>query len=872
VVFTLTAKNVEDLPKWQRIKALEGVVLFSQGELEGMFNRMEASAQASTLGKITKEHVLKNNPELSEGIDIIFNIFDPQHDGVVQYEDFIKVVGIATRGRIEDRIKLAYHICDLDGNGYVDKDEVIKICSIVSSIMQKLGYDKTDYGDPQDIADRMFSHPADGQEISDKGISKEEFLRKAQTETDLANCFGLFAYLNKKWVEPFMKSYGEFREKQGNLFMKRKILWMNFPVLHRFEVRGGFLACRSAKRIRYYKDVMDLQYCMVRDTGHLHFTALRGSQKWTLRAQTPNGKNDWVEALRSNKKKEFRAGSFAGINNSTSNWFINGKEFFDGLLPAIHAAKQHIFLGGWYFSPGLYLKRNPPDPESQLDKVLVKKASQGIRIYIIIWSGNQLAYHLDAKQVRNYLNGLHPNIRAVTHPLVMPMSWSHHQKFVVVDEDIAFLGGIDLAYNRYDDNRYLLTDPDEVNFPGRDYTNFSKFSECNQLPNEPPTNSVDRTVSRTPWHDIAVCVEGQAARDVAFNFIQKWNHIVKSANKKEREFLMPKSQKEKQHLFLDKESNYQDCTVQVIRSACDWSFGIEEVERSIEKAYLYAIQLAQHLIYIENQYFISGIDQNKPKNRILKALYERVKIAIQKQEQFKIIVVLPVHPAGDPTSYPIRYIMKYTYESINRPGSLIYRLKAEFPGVDLSKYLGFYALRNWGMLNGIPVTEQIYVHAKLMIVDDRVVIVGSANINDRSMLGSHDSEIGLVVHGGEMQTSQMAGKTFKVSKFAHEMRMRLWRDYLGLEESDMSIEDPLSEETYNNKWLKTAQENTKIYKNIFQYLPDNVVTVDDFKVRKEAGPQDEEQLKAIRGYLIEFPFNFLNMDKLPPIPMLSLFI
>ncbi len=143
------------------------------------------------------------------------------------------------------------------------------------------------------------------------------------------------------------------------------------------------------------------------------------------------------------------------------------------------------------------------------------------------------------------------------------------------------------------------------------------------------------------------------------------------------------------------------------------------MERSIEKAYLYGIQLSQHFIYIgtrgseynslENQYFISGIDQTKPKNRIAKALYERVKLAIQKKEKFKVVVVLPIHPAGDPKTYSIRYILKYTYETINRPGSLLYRLKSEFPSVDLSEYVGFFALRNWAILNGNPVTEQICI-------------------------------------------------------------------------------------------------------------------------------------------------------------------
>lgn len=73
--------------------------------------------------------------------------------------------------------------------------------------------------------------------------------------------------------------------------------------------------------------------------------------------------------------------------------------------------------------------------------------------------------------------------------------------------------------------------------------------------------------------------------------------------------------------------------------------------------------------------------------------------------------------------------------------SLVELLVKECPGVDPSQYIGFYCLRNWGVMNDKVVTEQIYVHDKVLIVDDVIAIIGSANLNDRSMMGDRDSEV-----------------------------------------------------------------------------------------------------------------------------------
>lgn len=107
------------------------------------------------------------------------------------------------------------------------------------------------------------------------------------------------------------------------------------------------------------------------------------------------------------------------------------------------------------------------------------------------------------------------------------------------------------------------------------------------------------------------------------------------------------------------------------------------------------------------------------------------------------------------------------------------------PGVRATR--GASAIENIAGTNlsaELYLTEQIYVHTKLMIVDDRVVIVGSANINDRSLLGQRDPELSAVVIDDDLvdETGEPHGPDAaphhgqKVRKLARDLRVRVaWR-------------------------------------------------------------------------------------------------
>lgn len=145
------------------------------------------------------------------------------------------------------------------------------------------------------------------------------------------------------------------------------------------------------------------------------------------------------------------------------------------------------------------------------------------------------------------------------------------------------------------------------------------------------------------------------------------------------------------------------------------------------------------------------------------------------------------------------------------------------------------------------VQEELYIHGKLLIVDDRIVICGSSNINDRSQLGYHDSELSIVMEDTDKIDSMMDGKPYQAGRHAATLRRMLWREHLGLleaQEFDASndpnaqppgdcpndikdddpsyefVADPLSDSVWD-MWTGRASHNTEIFRDLFHADPDD---------------------------------------------------
>uniref|UniRef100_A0A663MKF8 phospholipase D n=1 Tax=Athene cunicularia TaxID=194338 RepID=A0A663MKF8_ATHCN len=575
---------------------------------------------------------------------------------------------------------------------------------------------------------------------------------------------------------------------------------------------------------------------------------------------------------------EHRFGSYAAVQEDTlAKWYVNAKWYFEDVANAMEAAKEEIFITDWWFVlTYLYV-----DQTSLLGRV---------RIFVMLYKEVELALGINSEYSKRTLMHLHPNIKVMRHPDHVSSSvylWAHHEKLVIVDQCVAFVGGIDLAYGRWDDDDLNSSAQPLVPCPKsfslrRGILLFHIHVLCLRRPNmlSCPIDFIDRyTTPRMPWHDISSVVHGRAARDVARHFIQRWN-FTKIMKPKYRSlsypFLLPKSQQTANELKYQVPEAVR-ATVQVIRSAADWSAGIKYHEESIHNAYVSVIENSKHYIYIENQFFISCADDKVVWNKIGDAIAQRILKAHRENKRFRVYVVIPLLPGfeGDISTgggNALQAIMHFNYRTMCRgENSILGQLKTEV-GDKWINYISFCGLRTYAELEGKLVTELIYVHSKLLIADDNTVIIGSANINDRSMLGKRDSEMAIIVQDTETIPSVMDGEDYSAGKFAQSLRLRCFRVVLGGSDLSPEHQDPVCDKFFKEVWISTAARNATIFDKVFRCLPsdqvNNLTQLRDFINKPKLASDDPvkaaEELKKIRGFLVQFPFRFLEEEYLLP--------
>lgn len=405
--------------------------------------------------------------------------------------------------------------------------------------------------------------------------------------------------------------------------------------------------------------------------------------------------------------------------------------------------------------------------------------------------------------------------------------YTHHQKTVIVDTDagygkrriLAFVGGLDLCDGRYDSPQHPLfrtlqtVHADDFHNP----TFVGNLAGC----------------PREPWHDMHSKIDGPAAYDVMTNFEERWLKASKPHGLKKLKTSYDDALLRIERVPEILGVNDQPCLsdqdpegwhVQIFRSIDSNSVkGFPKdpmeattknlvcgknvmIDMSIHTAYVKAIRSAQHFIYIENQYFIgSSFNWSQYKdlganNLIPMEIALKIASKIRAHERFAVYIVIPMWPEGVPTGAATQRILFWQNKTMQMMYETIHKALVEvgLEGVfSPQDYLNFFCLGNreatdahtnvGDEIPGSGNTPQglarksrrfmIYVHSKGMIVDDEYVIIGSANINQRSMEGTRDTEIAM---GAYQPHHTWATKLSNPRGQVYGYRMSLWAEHLGL--------------------------------------------------------------------------------------------
>uniref|UniRef100_A0A6M2EJQ7 Phospholipase D n=1 Tax=Populus davidiana TaxID=266767 RepID=A0A6M2EJQ7_9ROSI len=595
----------------------------------------------------------------------------------------------------------------------------------------------------------------------------------------------------------------------------------------------------------------------------------------------------------------------------------NGNSFrhekcWEDICHAIVEAHHLVYIVGWSIYHKVRLVREPSKPlprggDLNLGELLKYKSQEGVRVLLLVWddktSHNKFFIRTTGvmqthdEETRNFFK--HSSVNCVLSPRypssklsifkqqVVGTLYTHHQKCVIVDAQAsgnnrkitAFIGGLDLCDGRYDTPEHRLFQDLDTVFQD-DYHN--------------PTFPAGTMGPRQPWHDLHCKIEGPAAYDVLTNFEQRWRKASKwsefgrsfkrstpwrddSLIKLERISWIngpsPSVLSDDPKLWVSKEDDPENWHVQVFRSIDSGSlkgfpkdvYRAEKqnlvcaknmvIDKSIQTAYVQAIRLAQHFIYIENQYFLgssfawSEYKNAGAENLIPMELALKIASKIRAKERFTVYVVIPMWPEGAPTSASVQEIlfwqgltMQMMYEVIAKELKSM-NLENSHP----QDYLNFYCLGN---REHVPDSDKsgdqtvsmsqkfqrfmVYVHAKGMIVDDEYIILGSANINERSMAGSRDTEIAM---GAYQPHHTWSNKKRHPLGQVYGYRMSLWAEHLGL--VDNLFKEPGSLDCVKSV-NKIAEDNWKKF------------TAEDFTL--------------LQGHLLKYPVEVDGNGKVSPLP------
>lgn len=426
-------------------------------------------------------------------------------------------------------------------------------------------------------------------------------------------------------------------------------------------------------------------------------------------------------------------------------FLIDGSAYFSAFCSAVERAEKSIFIAAWDIDSRIKLFREASDPgsceqlEDFLNRVVSGKAD--LDAYVLAWDF-VIIYALEREPLPVFKLGWLSHKRVHFHmDDEHPLGASHHQKIVVVDDSVAFVGGIDLAKRRWDTSEHRADDPRRLDPHGQNYP---------------------------PFHDVQVLVEGEAARSLGDLFRTRWWNATGQKPKASEG-----SGNDPWPSGL--EPDLEDVSIAIARTEPAYK-GRPEV-REIESLYKDAIASARHSIYIENQYLTSS------------SIVEAIAARLQEKAGPEIMIVLPYKSSGWLEEKTMD-VLRATLLKRLRDADLFGRLRVYYPFVP-----------------GLG-DKWLNVHAKVLIVDEQMVCIGSSNLSNRSMGLDTECNVALEANNGGVQ----------VQKAIALLRNRLLGEHLGT--SVERIEETLESTSSLIKTVETLRGSGRSLRHLENEEPE----------------------------------------------------
>jgi phosphatidylserine/phosphatidylglycerophosphate/cardiolipin synthase-like enzyme len=456
-----------------------------------------------------------------------------------------------------------------------------------------------------------------------------------------------------------------------------------------------------APRIGKYADMPDVRTSLVSGVDSLVGDGVEAAVRTKHRRRL--SRLGWLRAMEPPDDGPWVAGDPPPRPGCQLDVLIDGAQAFPAIAAAIRDARESIHVTGWHVAPHFDLVR---DEAVGAFGALLAEAAEHLDVRVMVWAGAPVpVFHPSRKEVRDAVDGLtrRTRIRAEIDPREHPFH-CHHEKTVIVDGRLAFVGGIDIT--DFGGDRF-----DTSEHPAR---------------------------RRLGWHDVAARVRGPAVGDVADHFVLRWRELTGER--------LPAA---------DVQEDAGGHTVQVVRTVAEGMYdSVPRGDFRILEGYVRAIRQARRFIYLENQFLWSP--------EIVDLL--AAKLRSPPEDDFRIVILLP---------------SKANNGQDDTRGQLAVLVGADD---DHGRLLAATIRSRSGERD-----DRLYVHAKVGIVDDRWLTIGSANLNAHSLL--NDTEMNVITDDPEL---------------VRETRLRLWAEHLELEPDVIAGDEPAT--VVDERWHPIAAE------------------------------------------------------------------